>query len=303
MPLVTLTDFKRLVAISIFRISKFIRENRLISKIFQITGTRSLLIGLRNRLIENSKDIYYEIDLYQTRVKMIAEPYGYDYYEAALNGEIYEPPVVRMIKLLLKDFDSPTFVDIGAHIGYYTIYVGNLVRSRGSVVAIEPNKRYFDTLKKNININGIEETTKAYNVALSDKIGKAKMGGQGDTHFIQSDIGNVEVISFDELCEKENIKPDIVKIDVNGAEVKVLLGMTKTLSGYVKHMFLETHRTDLMHGFDIYDLLKILKDQNLEVFEITDFREEHGGKLVPVSNYTFKDFKEYNDRLLYIRRA
>ncbi|MEQ9618024.1 MAG: FkbM family methyltransferase [Deltaproteobacteria bacterium] len=228
---------------------------------------------------------------------------GNFYYRIAMNGDISEPPVVRMINSLLNEFDSPTFVDIGAHIGYYTIYVGNLVGGRGSVVAIEPNKRYFATLKKNIEINGIEGRTKAYNMALSDKIGKANMGGEGGRYFTQSDTGNVEVISFDELCENENIKPDIVKIDVYGAEVNVLLGMTKTLSRYVKHMFLETHRTDLMHGFDIYDVLKILKDYNLEVFEITDFREEHGGKLVPVSNDTFRDFKEYYDRMLYIRRA
>ena len=303
MPLVTSSDFKRLVAVSILKISKFVRENCLISKILQFTGTRSLLLGVRKRIIENIDDIYYETDIYQTHVRMIDGTDGNFYYRAALNGKISEPSVVRMIKSLLNELDSPTFVDIGAHIGYYAIYAGNLLGNRGSVVAIEPNERYFGALKKNIKLNGLEETTKAYNLALSDGIGKAEMGGDGDRYFIQSDTGDIEVISFDELCERENIRPDIVKIDVYGAEVKVLLGMTGALGSYVKHMFLETHRTDLMHGFDIDDVLGILKDQNLEVFEITDFREEHGGELVPVNSETFMDFKEHYDRMLYIRRA
>lgn len=293
-------ELKKLAAASVYRANLYIKRNPLIEKLINVTGSRSLLYGMRERVIENMDDIHYETDINGTRVKMVDSTKTHKYYKESIRGDIHEPPITRMLKNLLLEFESPTFVDIGAHIGYYTAYAGNILRDTGKVIAIEPNISFFEMLNKNIEVNGISEITQAYNLALSSDKGKATMGGWEDRTFIETDEGSIEVTSFDELCLNENIKPDIVKIDVHGAEVKVLQGMGTVLKNNIQHLFVETHSSSLMQGFNAKDLFNLFERSHFEVFEVANFRRAYGGELVPIKEDIFKD---HNDRMLYIKRA
>jgi len=109
--------------------------------------------------------------------------------------------------------------------------------------------------------------------------------------------GNIQVVTFDRFCAKENIWPDIIKIDVHGAEGKVLAGMSDTLKNKVSHLFCETH-SDLL-GYTIRGIIQILEAAGLEVFEFTKHRELSGGKLLPISSDLLSN---HDDRMLYARR-
>jgi hypothetical protein len=99
------------------------------------------------------------------------------------------------------------------------------------------------------------------------------------------------------LCKKEDIQPDIIKIDVHGAEGKVLSGMPYILKNKVSHLFCELH--DDLLGYTISDIIQILETAGLEVLEFTEHRDVSGGKLVPISSDLLSN---YRDRMIYARR-
>jgi FkbM family methyltransferase len=239
--------------------------------------------------------ITFNTDIYGTKLTMIDyEPF--DYYPLVLQGKVYEASLALQLKALFKEYDSPTFVDVGAHLGYFTIYAGKLIGSSGQVISIEPNMKNYSRLLKNIEINGLKEITRIFNLALSDKDGMANMEGYDERVIHEVRDGNIQVVTFDRFCAEENIWPDIIKIDVHGAEGKVLAGMSDSLKNKVSHLFCETH-SDLL-GYTIRGIIQILEAAGLEVFEFTKHRESSGGKLVPITSDLLSN---HNDRMLYAR--
>jgi FkbM family methyltransferase len=290
---------KKGAAFLLFKVSLAIENIYLLNRLIKFVGIRSYLGHLRNTFLRKINQTYFEADVYGIRIKLVDGSTKLEYYDLCVKGQTYEPPVLRMLKRLLTELDSPTFVDIGAHIGYFTIYAGNLMGKRGQIISIEPNYQYYKQLIQNIEINKLEAITRTFNIALSNKIGKANMGGFEDRAFVESEIGDIRVVTFDQLCETEKIKPDIIKIDVHGGEFKVLTGMSDTLKNHVKHLFVETHPPHIMQGSNIYDILRVFKNKNLEIFELANHRKESGGELVPIGDDFFKC---HNDRMLYARR-
>lgn len=138
--------------------------------------------------------------------------------------------------------------DIGAHVGFYTLLAAELAGPEGKVFAFEPvpNNIYF--LKRHIQLN------KLTNV---DVIEAAVADFTGTTSFLVSLSGlegslsaqgtlEVNTVEIDDLVERGIIlPPDYIKIDVEGAELKVLSGANKTLRKYRPVLFLSTHGSDV----------------------------------------------------------
>ena len=284
------------IAFILFKLNLFVRRNYLLRKLLYTIGIESLFYKFIRYHVETTKEIYFEDDISGTKIKVIDGTPRHNYYHQALRGKRYEPAVVSMLKKLLIEADSPTFVDIGAHIGYFTVYAGNLLGRRGSVISIEPNRDYYRQLLKNIEINCLQENTKTFQIALSNKTCKAEMGGWEDRDLIEFERGKIDVMTFDQLCEIEGIKPDIIKIDVHGAEYKVLSGMTSTLDNHVKHLLLETHSEDVMQGYNIPDVINFFDSTKFELFKLNDFRLNMRVEIVPIDDYV------HADTMLYIRR-
>ena len=130
------------------------------------------------------------------------------------------------------------FIDIGAHVGYYTLLAAKLVGPTGKVYAFEPAPGDHDTLLKNIELNDYMNIT-ATNMALSDQNSTATIYFSGlDTgrHSLyqhglpEQGSAVVETTTLDNYLESQgqpNI--DLIKIDVEGAEVSVLDGMSQLL--------------------------------------------------------------------------
>lgn len=279
----------------------YIRKIPLLGRLFRPgTGLEQMLskvlFYLRKKIRLLLGGISFDTNIYGTKLTMIDyEPF--DYYPLALQGKVYEPSLALQLKTLLRDYDSPTFVDIGAHYGYFTIYAGKLIGPMGQVISIEPNMKHYSRLLKNIEINSLGEITRTFNLALSDKDGMANMEGWDERVLHEGGNGNIQVVKFDRLCAKENIRPDIIKIDVRGAEGKVLGGMSDTLKNKVSHLFCELH--DDLLGYTIREIIQILEAAGLEVLEFTKHREVSGGKLIPISGDLLS---HYDDRMLYARR-
>ena len=134
-----------------------------------------------------------------------------------------------------------TVVDVGGHIGIYTTYAATKVGPAGQVVAVEPSPDNFSFLCHNIAANGFKNVTPV-NIALADAPGTAKLFLDGSgRHSLLSKGGNdyidTKLMPLDSLVEQlklENI--DLLKIDVEGFELKVLMGGAEALKSKIKRL-------------------------------------------------------------------
>lgn len=149
---------------------------------------------------------------------------------------VFEPTETELVKKYVKKGD--TVLDIGGHIGYYTLLFAKLVGETGKVFAFEPNPESFSLLKKNVEVNGYYHVTLVQK-AVAHETGKTKLyivkyknfptdciiwdPGGGAT-FIE-----VDTVRLDDYFKGRNVKVDFIKMDVDGAEGGVLQGIDNLL--------------------------------------------------------------------------
>lgn len=133
---------------------------------------------------------------------------------------------------------ASSIFDIGANIGFYALLAG-AIKEKGSIFAFEPVSRIFELLKDNININmfsnviPIQKVVTDYEGVItfyvnleSDHSASTLKGFREITQEIK-----VPCITLDKYVEQNNIgKVDLVKIDVEGEDHRVLKGMQRTLN-------------------------------------------------------------------------
>jgi len=171
----------------------------------------------------------------------------------------HESETVSQIKRLVKP--NMTVLDIGGHVGYYTRLLTGLVGDGGRVVAFEPHPRNHAMLKQNV---GNHPSVTLLQVALADKEGTAElhdylmMSASGSLHYDESirdvqlstlsdqDIAprmkgfkpqtfTVRTAPVDALLEELGIMSvDVVKMDIEGAEMGALRGMRRTIARSVR---------------------------------------------------------------------
>ncbi|MFW5804104.1 MAG: FkbM family methyltransferase [bacterium] len=256
----------------------------------------ALKTGLVKRFHEyrsKLKEVRFRIKLYNADIEMIDRSPKFYYYNLFQKQGGYEPALTKKIHDLLGSLENPFFIDIGAHFGYYTMLAGKWIKGDNPVYAFEPNPDFFETLKENISINNLTDKVKPWQIALSNKKGTANMTGWDSRTMSEDEKGSIDTFTFDQFCERERIKPDIIKIDVHGAEGKILGGMPRVLKE-VSHIFCETHNS--MMGFTVKDIVKMMVDGGLTVYEFTDHRNSKGGDIIPLDKKVYSD---HNDRIIY----
>jgi FkbM family methyltransferase len=127
-----------------------------------------------------------------------------------------------------------TFVDVGAHVGYYTLLASRRVAPTGLVLAFEPSPRNYELLLANVWRNGLTNVV-CFPWAVCDRMTFLDLfideRNTGDNRTFPSpgrEPTRVRAVALDALA---SIHPpiDVVKIDVQGAEEAVVAGMTKLL--------------------------------------------------------------------------
>ena len=148
-----------------------------------------------------------------------------------------EPGTRRVISKLLTP--GMTFVDVGAHIGLLTLPAARAVGSGGKVLAIEPVPLSFALLNHTVAINGMLDRVATIRAAagtnksrskfyVTDILGHSSFFQPGQTTEPAIEI-EVDVLPIDDLVHPGE-RVDLVKIDVEGAELAVLDGMTRIIA-------------------------------------------------------------------------
>ena len=189
--------------------------------------------------------------LYPSMIRRILMLMGKNEFNISINNFIFEIDIRESIErktFFLKSYEkkrmsylvnyinkSNVFIDIGAHIGFYSILTSNYFKQ---VYSYEPNFRNYQKLLKNIKQNKLERKIRAFNHGLGEKQQKLKGISANKGELIQTSgfsISKNNVTGEDVSISKGDdviklINEDItLKIDVEGYEYKVLKGLEETL--------------------------------------------------------------------------
>lgn len=189
------------------------------------------------------------------------------------SSKIYESNVVKVIQKMIKPTDI--FVDVGAYIGYYTCIAGKLCLM-GQVYSFEVNPEMIVGIKKQIEFMKLNNVF-IINMCVSNNQNTILIPDKythPDLSIITSNktgpMLKVNSISLDEFF-KDKSKPNILKIDVEGAEVMVLQGMKDLLKTDLT-IILEFHGNMLDKiNQSINDIYSLLRPHDYKVYKITNY--------------------------------
>ena len=187
--------------------------------------------------------------------------------------------------------DGMTFLDVGANLGYYTALAARAVGPNGRVLAVEPDPDSFGYLEQTIAANAIGNV-KAFPVAASDAHAMLPLyistDNRGDNRLYASDEERpqveVEARPLDALLRENKIETvDLIKIDVQGYEPKVIAGLRETIIASPNLTLLTEFWPQGMTeaGGDANEFLQTLRELGLTLHEL-----KPDGSLAELNNDT-----------------
>ena len=134
-------------------------------------------------------------------------------------------------------------IDIGANVGFFTKRFAKWVSGNGFVIAVEPEDANFKELLKNLNKTGTTELVRTFKGVAAEKAGTLKLAinpiHPGDHKIGQEGI-EVPAFTIDDLVKQESAPAVcLIKIDVQGAEERVLRGAQETIKRDHPALFVE----------------------------------------------------------------
>lgn len=163
--------------------------------------------------------------------------------------------------------EGMTCVDVGANKGYYSLLFAKLMNDKGKVLSFEPNPNNCFWFKKSTQANNYK-CIKLYQCALSDREGSATfyLGKKSDwgSLFFSRDAAapekkqiTVKTRKFDKVLKEEGINTvDIIKMDVEGADLLVLKGAEGTLKKYDIKLAMDVHVQSSEEKNQLFDFLE-----------------------------------------------
>ena len=212
--------------------------------------------------------------------------------------------VAVMKKILRPHMDV---LDIGANIGFYAFIEAKKVNK---VYAVEPVEYNFNLLKKNIALNGFDNID-TYRLAIGKESGTAKIYTSKRCNWativdkkdrtddyaqrwdrFKKGSESVELLSLDDFVNKYTDKmPDLIRMDVEGAEVDIISGGAKTLSNMSDGAYLvvEIHSSCIKDKKSIAQMLDIIFGAGFKCVKVVNrLKELPIGKIADI-----KDFLTY----------
>ncbi len=184
-----------------------------------------------------------------------------------------EPARETLLDLIPED---ACFLDVGANVGQVTLHASRLVGPKGRVIAFEPAPFNLARLNANLKLNPVKNVT-VEQLGLGDRpgsflISNVDEGNQGMNRIVQqpSDAGRtsrIHVTTLDTYVNEHMLeKVDMIKIDVEGFEFKMLNGAKATLERWHPVLFIELDDGNLIEqGSSAKDLVVFLVGLGYEV--------------------------------------
>jgi FkbM family methyltransferase len=124
---------------------------------------------------------------------------------------------------------------VGANVGYYTLLRARGVGPKGRVIAFEPNPANVARLKEHLRLNKIDNV-QVVEAAVSDSEGTAFFSGEGATGKLSETGAPIQTVQLDNYP-----RPDLIMMDIAGAETAALCGSAKILTERHAVWFIAVH--------------------------------------------------------------
>ena len=198
--------------------------------------------------------------------------------------------------LLSRIQTGDTVLDVGAHVGYYTLLMAESVGDRGHVLAFEPNPNSASQLRTNLALNSLSQVT-VIDAAASDQAGEISLHlspgentGSTSIHYKENSTQTLQTpqVHIGQMLESEKACPTVIKIDVEGHELAVLRGLTRILHTGAPEVFVEiNNRTLRAAGTNDAAVYRFMRECGYSAYRITGPRRTE-----PVEE-PFEDFLVY----------
>ncbi len=182
------------------------------------------------------------------------------------------------VQLILRDLIKPgdTCLDVGAFQGDLTLMMSRLVGPKGQIVTFEANPLILERLTNNCISNFLTNVFLIHGAVWhkSDEWLQFFNNGAASRIDIKStekieDLFRVKSISLDDFLASNKMIPDVVKMDIEGAEKHALRGFANNLELHKPHLVFE-HATN-----DGDDALVIIKSHGYRTFCSNQYQEVH----------------------------
>lgn len=194
------------------------------------------------RLFYGRRGEPYRIDGHTLRYLVGTRPVKLRYIRSQNGVARYDALQVAWLSSHLTEGD--TAVDIGAHHGSYSILMAAKCGKTGHVIAFEPDPYAREVFLRNLSLNPSIRRPKVEMCACSDEIGDATLyscGGNSQSSLVRSAVEftgvhtseeiRVPVVTLDSYLSECNLsQPRCVKIDAEGAEIRILRGAKQVLA-------------------------------------------------------------------------
>lgn len=167
--------------------------------------------------------------------------------------------------------------DVGAHIGITTLPLAEAVGPEGRVFAIEPSLQNRSFLNQHLEANKLENVT-VLDCALTDHLEQTvsffemkDVSGMNGLLNNRSGMHSIQVSAstLDQVASQFNVVPDLIKIDIEGAELACLKGARKTIQLYQPEIVLSVHPRQMQEmGNHVEELELFLDEMGYDVLDI-----------------------------------
>jgi FkbM family methyltransferase len=238
-------------------------------------GLGTLVDGVARRAAPKVGTFDVEID----GLRLHGDHIGQLYYVRELLESDREATFVSLLRSSIRD--GMTIVEAGAHMGYVTLQAARAAGPTGRVFTFEANPRAIPLIERNLADNGLAARVTVVPLALADVPGRHAfyLSGGGDTSSLHQPEGSSErievaVTTLDAWLDP-TVRVDVVKLDIEGAEVAALRGMSETLgrAGPALTVFAECNPQMLESaGSSTDELIRLLRGYGLDVRWIDEAR-------------------------------
>jgi FkbM family methyltransferase len=214
---------------------------------------RALWRGLREQFEQLRHGSAHMVQLEGTTLKFVMRDQASRNFFLAphlWHGNLYESSTVKHLLPRLKA--SRCFIDVGANIGFYTLIASKLIGHGGQVHAIEMDQSNIARIRRTLSENHVRNVA-LHHMAIGDRDEMVHYRHRtSTTNSLSAGCDDapggldqqVSMRKLDTFVEDHQLQPDIIKIDVEGADYLVASGMGRTLKRFRPKIYCELHAHD-----------------------------------------------------------
>ncbi|HKX30408.1 MAG TPA: FkbM family methyltransferase [Blastocatellia bacterium] len=174
--------------------------------------------------LSHGRGIPYEINGVSYRV---------DPYQRHRLAHVYDAPVAEFLRTRVKP--GAVCLNVGANVGVYVLQFSHWSSPRGRVIAFEPNPGARNVLVKHLQFNGLNNRVTLVPAAIGETAGEAilyaasadgmsRLGAPNQLIADQVKEISVPIMTLDDYCADQKVRPDWLFMDIEGFEIAALAG-------------------------------------------------------------------------------